>query len=496
MMFSQRFSALSRTASRLTTAKRTYPVFDAAVLAYIALVLLVQVLFQISPVVTFLASTPLISIQTWLGLLGAALLAVDVFTSKRVWQGPYCLFLFAILAFAALASVRMIDYGMKENLYKFCWAAIQFGLVYSCAYRTETERLKKYLGILFGVLLVIWLIACCVSLYQFARLIRYDYVVNPMAQDASSNRQGFYDNRLFGIFYTLNHAAYGSLMFFLLGLLYAMRTRHVFVKVLLAVSNLILLCHIVASQSRSAMVALCVCMFSTAFLLARSKLYMKSSHRLTLSALSAVAALVVTVLLLNGIKWGLTYVPPLTSEVFDLPEVAYDAHLFGREMDDGPSNGRFSIWMDYLSLFDEIGPVGLSPGNYMPYVKEHHPDLYIVTHIRDFYGDKFDSGIIYHVHNGYLMVLVSAGWIGASMMLAFALLCVSRLFSKLKDGHKTSRTLLALLLLVVAVSISALFDEGIFFQNNPQTTVFWLALGLLMKECAPAPERDLPQPSV
>ena len=85
----------------------------------------------------------------------------------------------------------------------------------------ETEKLKKYIKVLFSVLLVIWLAACCVSLYQFARLIGYDYVVNPMAQDASSNRQGFYDNRLFGIFYTLNHAAYGSLLFFLLGALFA-----------------------------------------------------------------------------------------------------------------------------------------------------------------------------------------------------------------------------------------------------------------------------------
>ena len=490
MMNKQPFTTLSRTFSRLTTARRSYPIFDAVVLAYIALVLLVQVLFQISPAVTFFASTPLINIQTWLGLLGGALLAVDLFTNKRLWQTPFCLFLYGLLLLAAVASVRMVDYGVKENLYKLCWAAIQFGLVYSCAYRMETERLKHYLGILFGTLLVIWLIACCVSLYQFARLIGYDYVVNPLAQDASSNRQGFYDHRLFGIFYTLNHGAYGSLMFFLLGLLYAMRTKRVLVKVLLTVSNLILLCHIVASQSRSAMVSLCVCMFTTAFLLTRSRLYLKSAQRLTLSALSAVAALVVTVMLLNTIQWGLAHVPSLTAEAFELPEVAYDEGLFDREMDDGPSNGRLSIWADYISLFDEIGPVGLSPGNYMPYVKDQHPDLYIVNHIRDFYGDKFDSGIIYHVHSGYLMVLVSTGWIGTLMMLMFALLCLSRFFSKLKDGHKTTRTLLALLLLVEAVAISALFDEGIFFQNNPQTTVFWLALGLMMKECEP---KELPE---
>ena len=494
-MFSQRFPLLFRAASRLTTTKRTYPVFDAVVLAYVSVTLLVQVLFQISPVVTFFSATPLIELQTWLGLAGGALLTIDFFTSKRMWQGPYCLFLVGILFFAALASVRTIDYGVKYNLFKLCWAAIQFLLFYSCAYRADREQLKKYAKGLFFVLLVIWLIACCVSLYQFARLIRYDYVVNPMAQDASTNRQGFYDNRLFGIFYTLNHAAYGSLMFFLLGLVYAFRTKRMTLKVFLILSNVILLCHIVASQSRSAMVALCVCMFSMAFLAVRSKLYLSSPRRLTLSAVCAVLALALTIVVLSAVKMGLTYVPTLTAEVFDLPAVEYGPHLFDRQMDDGNvSNGRLSIWKDYLSLTGEFGPIGISPGNYMAYIYENHQDLYIVDFIRTHWPDRYASGVIYHMHSGYLMVLVSAGWIGAALMLMFALSCVSRLFGKLKDGHKTSNTILLLFLLVAAVAISAVFDEGIFFQNNPHTSIFWLALGFLMRECTPAKDTDLSKP--
>ena len=155
MMNKQPFTALSHTFSRLTTARRSYPIFDAVVLAYIALVLLVQVLFQISPAVTFFASTPLINIQTWLGLAGGVLLAIDLFTTKRLWQGPYCLLLYGILALAVLASVRTLSYGVKENLYKLCWAAIQYGLFYSCSLRMETEKLKKYIKVLFSVLLVI-----------------------------------------------------------------------------------------------------------------------------------------------------------------------------------------------------------------------------------------------------------------------------------------------------------------------------------------------------
>lgn len=487
---------LSRAVSRVTIAQRAYPVFDAVVMGYIAVVLLVQVLFQISPAVTFFASTPLISIQTWLGILGGALLVIDLFTTKRLWQGPFCLLLYGILVMAALASVRMIDYGAKQNLFKLCWAIIQFALVYSCAYRMEPDRLKKFIRTLFIVLLAIWLVACCVSLYQFVRQIRYDYVVNPMAQDSSSNRQGFYDNRLFGIFYTLNHAAYGSLIFFLVGTAYAMKSKRIFVKILLSVSNLILMSHIILAVSRSATIALMVCLFCLSFLMARTKFQMKSLPRLLLSTAVATLIVILTLLVFQVVKSALLCLPYATSEIFDLPAVGYDPALLDRNLGGDTSNGRLDIWADYFALSGEIGPVGMSPGNYMPYIHENHPDLHIVEYIREVYPEKYNSGIIHHVHNGYLMVFVSAGWIGAALLLAFGTLCILRLFKKLKEDHKTSYTILLSFLLVAAVALSAMFDEGIFFQNNPQTTVFWLALGVLMKECAPVQKKELPPKTV
>ena len=491
MSNSSHFSLL-RTYSRLKTPKHTYPVLDQVVLGYIALVLLVQVLLQISPVVSVFARVGLISIQTWLGLLGGALLAADFFTNKRSWQAPYLPLLLGILLLAAVAALRTVEYGVKENLFKLCWAAIHFTLFYSCAHRAGAEKLKQYGKRLFLVLLVIWLVACCISLYQFARLISYDYVVNPLAQDAGTNRQGFYDNRLFGIFYTLNHAAYTSFLLLLVGLYFALRTKKIAFKVLYGFAALILLCHIVASQSRSAIVALYTCAACLAFFVTRRRLKKKTPVRLTLSFGMAVLAVGMAVLGLQALKLGLAHVPSITASVLHLPEVSYDAQLFERVMDDNASNGRFSIWRDYLSLWWEIGPMGISPGNYMAYIHENHQELYIVDFIRTHWPERYDSGIIYHMHSGYLMVYVSAGWLGAALLLAFGCACVARLVKKVKAGHVFPNRALWPLLLVTTVAISAVFDEGIFFQNNPQTSLFWLALGFLMKECGPllAPAKD------
>ena len=103
MMNKQPFTTLSRTFSRLTTARRSYPIFDAVVLAYIALVLLVQVLFQISPAVTFFASTPLINIQTWLGLAGGVLLGKR--TRKKVQPAMVRKLVYGFMALSGLLYI-------------------------------------------------------------------------------------------------------------------------------------------------------------------------------------------------------------------------------------------------------------------------------------------------------------------------------------------------------------------------------------------------------
>ena len=480
--------------------KREYPMIDKLIMAYIAVMLLFQIFFQISPMVTFLATTPLYSMQTYLGLLGGGLIVLDLFTTKRIWQGKFCILLYAILALAALASARMISYGMKENLFKLCWAGIQFVLVYSCAYRLDRDRLQKYMKCLYCVLLAIWLVACVISLYQYVNQIGYMYVVNPLAKDASANRQGFYDNRLFGIFYTLNHAAYISLFFFLLTVIFAHKEKRNYLKIWLIVVAIVLICHIILSGSRSATISLIVCVSVISWFATRNAIRVDS--RIKSVACMAISLLVAVVCTFGyqGMKKGLSQVPYLMeahiqannestknestkNELAAAENLNEGESILAREgLEEDASNGRLSIWSDYISLYNEIGLLGLSPGNYMPYVLENHQELYIVDYIKDNYPDKYESGIIYHVHSGYMMVYVSAGILGILSLAVFILLCLIRTIGIVQKNKNLSFLFIGSFALVVAGAISAALDEGLFFQNNPHTTMFWFALGILMSE--------------
>ena len=53
----------------------------------------------------------------------------------------------------------------------------------------------------------------------------------------------------------------------------------------------------------------------------------------------------------------------------------------------------------------------------------------------------------------------------------------------LRQKRQVSLLFIGCMLYAAACAISAVFDEGLFFQNHLHTTLFWFALGVLMKEC-------------
>lgn len=496
-------STASSFISKITTPKREYPLIDHLIVGYVGILLLFQLFFQISPIVTFLTKTPLYSAQTYLGLLGGGLILLDLFTTKRIWQGKYSYFLYGILIVAALSSVRMISYGTKENLFKLCWAAIQFVLIYSCVFRLEREKFKKFLQIVYLSLFAIWFVSCCVSLYQYINQIGYMAVINPLSKDPSATRQGFYDNRLFGIFYTLNHAAFISLMFLVIGIFYILKTKKIWLKIVLGFAQLPVFFHLILTNSRSAHIALFACGVLVLWLLFFSFFRKRGWQQAVFPLLITIVLVFSSVVCFQLVKGGLEKVPALylqwaekgqeepapepepESESAPAPTPLPEEDILHREnLEEDYSNGRLRIWSDYLSLYKEIGVIGLSPSNYMGHVFEHHQDKYIVQCIKEYYPDKYEAGIVYHVHSGYMMVFVSTGFLGLLLLALFMAFCIIQLVKKIVRNEKLPLLLLGSLAIVIIGAISAVFDEGIFFQNNPHTTLFWLCLGIMMKESA------------
>ena len=150
------------------------------------------------------------------------------------------------------------------------------------------------------------------------------------------------------------------------------------------------------------------------------------------------------------------------------------------------SSGRFQIWKDYLSISPSYGLVGLSPKNNSFYIQEHYPDLFICTYIKATNPKQYEKGYVFHTHNGYLHVFVAAGWIGLLCMTLFFVRCIVTVVSRIYGSRHLSAEFIITLMVVLVGSTSALFDSEIFFNLNPASFVFWVALSLLMRLSIPS----------
>ena len=152
------------------------------------------------------------------------------------------------------------------------------------------------------------------------------------------------------------------------------------------------------------------------------------------------------------------------------------------------SNGRRDIWSNYLSMAGEIGLIGFSPENAGFVIQKIHPELYICRIIRRHQPDLYKTGYVYHTHSGYLRVFVATGFLGLALLIIFIIRCAHAVFRQIMRSRSLSLEFLFSLLIVVAGAVTAMFDNELFFNMNPESLIFWAALAILIKNALTAPK--------
>ncbi len=492
----QKIKLLAKRIGGDETSLSKVPVLNHIIMGYLGISLVCFALFLIAPFVTVVANTPFYSMKAYLGVFGAVLLLIDIFTNRGLWRGSYCLLLFAVCAVAVISSLQTISYGVKDNLFLLCWTGLQFSLFYSCSSRMDEKTLKKYLTVYFFALLGVWLIACGISLLQYVFQIGYHYISDPNSADQSTVRQGFLENRLFGVFSPLNHAAHVSVALVLAGIYYFKKIKNIPVRVLVVVSQIVFFLHVLLSGSRSGMLALLVAVFVLSWICLHNVLKLKKTAKFVTETALAVCITLACIPCIELVKNGLGQIPELVQNCNQedytaiqedyqrekLPVVLQEDILDRDDVKNDVSNGRLMIWTDYASIYKDFGLFGKSPGNYMPVVRDTHPELQIVRYFKDSYPEKYAAGNIYHVHSGYLMLFTSTGFLGVLLMAAFAVLCICRVALYICKQEKIGVEFMVPAAMVAAGVLAAAFDKGIFFTDNAQTFIFWIVLGLVMTQ--------------
>ncbi len=405
------------------------------------------------------------------GLLCLAELLVHY---RRYLKKEYYLLAFFMVA-CLISSVIFRDYGISENLKALVWMGLQLLLFTSMIPGRDGDSVvcgRRGLKRMMNSLLVIHGAAVLISIGQF--LVQSRYIV-PDYNDTYDKRQGFFDERLFGIFTDPNYAAVASLLMIVFSLiLIQLYKEKKGLKAWYTASAILHSIYIVLSGSRTAMVAFLVVIPVLGYFMWRNSRIDRGEKWHLSGVLAAVGIFAASFLYFNLSSYAFAGLADVTVHVrpyIGLCEYSPEEGISLEREDTGEdiSNNRIAIWTSALSLWRDHPVTGLSPRNMVSYALRERPDSYIAK-----------TG--YQPHNGYVALLVGCGILGAAPIILLAGIFVFNLCKYLKryKGKKIEYELLLGMASMMTVGISAVFLLEIFFTVTITitTVLFWFFSGV------------------
>lgn len=416
------------------------------------------------------------AVFSFVAIFGAFVLLIDFFTDKVLFTAKNKIWLILFLIVMFLSSVLNFKYGILGNIRNLVWTAISFFVLYPTDKNKNCEKVNKDLRLLSNTLIVVWLLAVSYSLYMFLMQIGYYVYIFP---DAFS-RQGFIENRLFGIFEDPNYAAMTSIiviMFSIWNILKFCKNKKV-LKVFYIVNIVLQFLYIALSGSRTAHLVLCGGVFIFAFFYLRRKNFclkfgevLRHSVCFILSILIGASLFITIDLTTQGLAYAPLAFTSVSSQSNNSSEIK---KLKPIEMERGDlkdnddiSSCRMKIWKSAFELFLSKPVFGTSPRNMRDYAKSEYPNNFI--------GQRG-----YAVHNIYIDVLTSTGILGALVLLVFVIKYLIFVFRYLFEKVENKKHYFDVLFCVVIagmIAASALSLSEIFFVNTISVLFFWLLLG-------------------
>ena len=449
-------------------------------LCYIALGVGYFAVFYFIPVRVFCGPQLTGMLYISLAVLGLLLLGADLIF-RRCWITlPHIWLLLLFFCVYAASIFFHSRYEFLANIKTMAWMGIQMFLLCAPDDEIPYKMHLKHMSWIADLFISIWLIGAMVSFGQYC--VQYGaYVANITDVGLHYSRQGFVDNRLFGVFTDPNFASICSILAIGLAVLalYLHRGEKLR-RIYYIVSIVFQLIYVILSGSRTSILA-CMAVAAVGGAMLAGVWIQK---RGVIRALSLLLAAVLSAAIFYGgqqvVKIGLSYVPGAVAKVWQMadPDAApdddfslEDLERYDVEGSENISNNRFAIWSDYLKVLGKSPLLGVTPRGGLLFAEDHFEDLFILRKQ-------------YLVHNGYLAVLVGTGILGAVPMALWLLLALWKVFAYLRT-HRTERdgryVVVSILTAASAAPlVAAFFLLELFFCMEISAFLFWPLFGYLL----------------
>lgn len=144
----------------------------------------------------------------------------------------------------------------------------------------------------------------------------------------------------------------------------------------------------------------------------------------------------------------------------------------GYDLKEDVSNRRLTIWQSGIEIAMMRPFTGVSFEGLLPFAKEYVPDSYLLT-----------NGIweFNTLDNDYLNIFVAQGFPGVIVLILLMITSIKILFCGIwKVSKKNFPIIFICTVIVCSLVVSALFQGTMFYQQTPNTMLFWLLLGSIV----------------
>lgn len=444
--------------------KSSFSKLNSAVCIYLFFSIAILFIGRVIPLKNMIGSRIEGILYTLLAFIGIGLLLLD-FIISRVWKrARYVWILYLFICVMGISSILNIKFGYIDNLKTMVWTSIQFGIFYTLYKRFDRGTLKQILWNLWKAISLFWGIPVCYSLWQFVNL------EGKWIETSNTRliRQGFIENRLFGIFNDPNHAAITSLCIIIAMLFMFEETKKRKYKILIIFNIILQSQYIVLSGSRTALVCAVVacCVYGCGKVVVSIK-NIKIIKKIVLF-------FVVPVISVCFIAGTNSFVKNLCYQ-----EIKIYANISGQEKSDASilkredvnseniSNNRAAIWKAYIEGLKDDALFGGSPRNYLKKWIIKNPKGYLAE-------------TSYETHNGYLSVLMGTGIIGLLIIIMYIVLCIIEMLKYLTSNNVLEKEFVFSSMIIFVLLTYTFFFTELFFIHNVTAVLFWLHCGIMM----------------
>lgn len=393
----------------------------------------------------------------------------DIYKRKLKQNNSYNI-LMVIQGLVLLLATILNDYSDLNSYIIALMQLVIYILIFGNPATMKKQEIVAEVKLIIPVVNVLVGFASVISLGMY--LIDYGSIANGW-------NLGMVGNRLCGIYFNSNPAAFLACITIILALI-AIRQKYKF-KAFYLVNIVIQIIYILLTKCRAALIILVIIgIVIVYYFIIRRRSYSNVKR------IGLILLLSITLTLTGFVGHYFENYFPIVKKVniketsrFQIDEIKTASQLLisgnsddfnkGLAIIDEVSNGRISLIKVALEIWQTQPLIGVGANNFKKIGIQE-------TDILEYWAIQ-----VVHSHNVFLEALVATGIIGFILFVAFFIQSIVMCFGLLKKCKKTSKYFIVQMFSVIVLSefVGSLFDYGVFYIYSLSATLAWCFLGYL-----------------